>query len=91
MGWYSQNEGPRKSGLRVMRTGLVLFILFGAFFEMLFSAGRPQGWRDVVFPALLILFGLYLVLSRLGLFGPRKSGELEASQPTPPKPEDGGQ
>ena len=71
MGLYSGNEGPRRSGLRLMKTGLILFIIFGAFFELIFSATQPFGLRQVVFPAALILVGIYLIIDRSGLLGHR--------------------
>jgi peptidoglycan/LPS O-acetylase OafA/YrhL len=85
MGWYSRNEAARGSGLRVMRTGLILFVIFGGIFEMLFSISHPVSWRNYVFPVLLILTGLYLVVGRLGLLGGRKSEETDASLPAEPK------
>jgi hypothetical protein len=65
MGTYGENEEQRKSGLGVMRVGLILFILFGGFFEMIFSAGARFGLRQIVFPVGLILLGLYLIVKRL--------------------------
>jgi hypothetical protein len=65
MGRYGGNEEQRKSGLGVMRVGLILFILFGGFFEFIFSAGERFGLRQVVFPVGLILLGLYLIVKRL--------------------------
>jgi hypothetical protein len=65
MGAYGENEGQRKSGLGVMRVGLILFILFGGFFEFIFSVGARFGLRQVIFPVALILLGLYLVVKRL--------------------------
>jgi hypothetical protein len=65
MGAYGGDEGQRKSGLGLMRVGLILFILFGGFFELIFSAGERFGLRQLVFPVALILLGLYLVFTRL--------------------------
>jgi hypothetical protein len=65
MGAYGGNEEQRKSGLGVMRVGLILFILFGGFFEMIFSAGERFGLRQIVFPVALILLGMYLIFKRL--------------------------
>jgi hypothetical protein len=48
-----------------------MFIIFGSFFELIFTAGRPFGLRSVIFPAGLILLGLYLILARSGLFSNR--------------------
>jgi hypothetical protein len=65
MGAYGGNEEQRKSGMGVMRVGLILFIIFGGFFEFIFSAGERFGLRQVVFPVGLILLGLYLIVKRL--------------------------
>jgi hypothetical protein len=73
MGVYDGNEEQRKSGLGVMRIGLILFILFGGFFELIFSAGERFGLRQVVFPVALILLGLYLIFKRLR---PSQSGMI---------------
>jgi hypothetical protein len=68
MGWYGGDENQKRSGLGVMKVGFILFIIFGAFFEMIFSS-----FGNMVFPVLLILLGIYLVLSRSGLFGGNRS------------------
>lgn len=70
MGWYGGDAGQKQSGWGVMKVGLILFIIFGAFFEMIFSS-----FGNLVFPILLILLGGYLVLTRSGLLGGQKSGE----------------
>lgn len=67
MGIWGQNMTQRDAGLRVLRIGLILFVIFGAFFELIFTAGKPFGLRSIIFPAGLILLGLYLVLARSGL------------------------
>jgi len=67
MGVWGQNLTQRDAGLRVLRIGLLLFVIFGAFFELIFTAGRPLGLRAIIFPAGLILLGLYLIISRSGL------------------------
>ena len=48
-----------------MRVGLILFVVFGGFFELIFSAGARFGVRQIVFPVALILLGLYLIFKRL--------------------------
>lgn len=67
MGIWGQNATQRAAGMRVLRIGLVMFIIFGAFFELIFTSGMPFGLRSIIFPAALILLGLYLVLTRSGL------------------------
>ena len=71
MGTWGQNSSQRAAGLRILRLGLIMFIIFGAFFELIFTAGMPFGLRSIVFPAALILLGLYLVLSRSSLLESR--------------------
>jgi len=68
MGWYGGDETQKHSGLRVMKIGFILFIIFGAFFEMIFSS-----FSNILFPLLLILLGAYLVVRRSGLLGAKKT------------------
>jgi hypothetical protein len=76
MGAWGQSASTRAAGLRVLRIGLILFIIFGAFFELIFTSGMPFGLRSFIFPVGLILLGLYLVLTRSGLLG-RRSDSTE--------------
>jgi hypothetical protein len=71
MGRQSEDEKQKQSGWNVMRVGFILFLIFGAFFEMIFSS-----FGNVLFPILLIVLGAYLVLSRSGMLGSRKVNEL---------------
>lgn len=70
MGLYGGDENQKRSGLRVMKVGVILFVIFGAFFEMIFSS-----FSSVIFPLLLIVLGAYLVVSRSGLLGAKKTDE----------------
>jgi hypothetical protein len=70
MGWYGGDENQKRSGWRVMKVGFILFIIFGAFFEMIFSS-----FSNILFPVLLIILGAYLILSRSGLLGAKKTDE----------------
>jgi len=74
MGWYGEDENQKRSGLRLIKIGFVLFVIFGAFFEMIFSS-----FNNMVFPVLLILLGAYLVLSRSGLF---HKNNVQAQEPS---------
>jgi hypothetical protein len=81
MGAYTEDVQRRQSGLRVMKTGAILFIIFGGVFEgLIFSAFRGNGIQPYIFPALLILLGVYLVLVRSGLLSSRRSEPTD--QPT---------
>ncbi|HSO10791.1 MAG TPA: hypothetical protein VLT51_00350 [Anaerolineales bacterium] len=76
MGLYSGDANQKKSGIGMMKLGLILFIIFGAFFELIFSS-----FNNLLFPILLILLGAYLILSRSGLFGRKKEGSSSDSIP----------
>jgi hypothetical protein len=76
MGWYSENDGQKKSGASVMRVGFILFVIFGALFESIFSS-----FSSLLFPILLILLGGYLVISRSGLLGRKRETEAEVIPP----------
>lgn len=78
MGQYAGNEEQKRSGWGVMRVGFILFIIFGAFFEMLIFSSS----NSYVFPVLLIVLGAYLVFSRSGLFGTKKTEEHKIQEST---------
>ena len=61
MGRYTENPGQRASGLNLLKLGAVLFVIFAGFFEMIFNS---FAFSRFLFPAALILFGLYLILGR---------------------------
>jgi hypothetical protein len=73
MGLWEGNEQRRREGLRVAGVGFILFVVFGAFFELggWFFGDRSAG--QFVFPVLLIGVGLYLLVTRLwpGRVAPR--------------------
>jgi len=83
MGVWGQNPTQRAAGLRLLRLGLIMFVIFGAFFELIFTSGMPFGLRSIIFPVALVLLGLYLVLSRSGLLGSRSQDtNIESTENT---------
>jgi hypothetical protein len=76
MGWYGEDANQRRSGGKVMKIGIILFIVFGTIFESIFSS-----LNNVIFPILLILLGIYLVLSRSGLLGKKQENTADTSLP----------
>jgi hypothetical protein len=79
MGLYTEDEHRRQAGMRVMKVGAILFVIFGGFFELIFSAFRPYGIQQYIFPLLLVLVGVYLVVVRSGLFSSR---HVDSKDPT---------
>ncbi len=60
-GWYSGRDHMRQAGRRVVTIGLILFVVFGAFFEMIFQSSQLA---QIAFPAALIILGGYLIVTR---------------------------
>jgi hypothetical protein len=79
MGWYGGDVNQKRSGFGLMKTGFILFIIFGAFFELLVFSS----YNNLIFPVLLILLGAYLILSRAGLFRTKKI-EDQSDNSVPP-------
>ena len=61
MGRYTENPGQRESGWSLIKIGAILFVIFGGFFETIFNS---FAFSRFLFPAALILFGIYLILGR---------------------------
>lgn len=80
MGWYSGDGTQRESGVRVMKIGAIMFIIFGAFFEMIFNS---FSFSKFVFPVALILLGGWLLVARTGLLDRRAAGTDQQSQVPP--------
>jgi hypothetical protein len=64
-------EGVRQTGSILVRVGLVLFLVFGAFFELLLNISGRGELGGLFWSVLLIGLGLYLLLRPLGLLGRR--------------------
>jgi hypothetical protein len=71
-GTVTASPGLRANGVRLMTTGALLFLGFGAFFEgLLHISGRDFGAVGQAFlPAVLILFGVLLLARRVLTTGP---------------------
>jgi hypothetical protein len=74
MGLYQGDEQRRQTGLRIMKIAAVLFVLFGAFFQLLLSPFGLNAGR-YTFPLLMIALGVYLVVTRSGLFQTHKAAD----------------
>lgn len=78
-GMWSGSPSLREEGRRLIRIGLVIFLLAAVFFEFVldFSGLRSRGIGPILWPALIIAFGIYLMLSPSGLFGRKPDGPSE--------------
>ena len=77
-GWWSGSEGQRNAGKRVFGIGLILFVAFGAFFEMIFQTSTAA---RLFFPIALIVLGGYLILTRSRGFSWKPSEPEEVETP----------
>ncbi len=65
-GYTSGLPELQKKGLGVLRTGLILFVVFGVIMEFIFSMSGEAHWGGVMlWSVLLILVGAYLLVTRL--------------------------
>lgn len=76
MGWYGEQPQQKDAGARVIKIGVIMFVIFGTFFEMIFSS-----FSNMIFPILLIVLGAYLVVTRSGLL---KKNDNTNDNPLPP-------
>jgi hypothetical protein len=72
MGSQGDDESLRKQGIGFLRAGLVLFVILGFIFEVIFRMGDTMFSR-LFWPSAIILFGLYLILRQAGVLGRSKS------------------
>lgn len=65
-GYASDKPDLKKRGLNVLRTGLILFIIFGVVMEFIFSISGEAHWGGLLlWSILLTLVGVYLLVTRL--------------------------
>lgn len=66
-GWWSDRPDVRERGIRETRTGLILFVVLAAFFELVLNLGGFFGGDLIRFalPIFLISIGVLILLSRL--------------------------
>ena len=64
-GAYSDRPGARESGLNLAKIGLILFLVFGMIFELLFQiTGISFTGSSIFFPLALAAVGLFLLIYR---------------------------
>jgi hypothetical protein len=66
-GMRAEDEETRQRGKGMLRTGAIIFVLLGVFFETIFAAGGPLFGR-IFWPVAIILLGVYLILRQGGVF-----------------------
>jgi hypothetical protein len=72
-GSRADDEDTRQRGRGMIRTGIIIFVLLGVFFESIFAFGGSLFGR-ILWPVAIIALGVYLIL--------RQSGVISASGKT---------
>jgi hypothetical protein len=78
-GKFSDLPELRGAGRHVINVGLVLFIVFGVFFELLIGISGFSRSNELMWPLALVALGLYLIFSRLIWKGDGSSGSKAGS------------
>jgi len=65
-GSYGDMEGARRAGLYLVRLGLILFLAFGVFFELLFFLLGERHASAIFWSVALIAVGIYIIFARGG-------------------------
>jgi hypothetical protein len=63
---YGAIEGPRRAGLFLIRLGVILFLAFGVFFELLFFLLGEHNGSAIFWSVALIAVGVYIIVARGG-------------------------
>jgi hypothetical protein len=83
MNIYLKRDGLRKAAGWVIGIGLILFVIFGIFFEVFLDLAGANIKSGVFLGSGLVLLGLFVVFSRL-LFSDRKKEPRIEERETPP-------
>ncbi len=63
---YGGQEGARRAGLYLVRLGVILFLAFGIFFELLFFLLGEHHASTIFWSVALIAVGFYIIFARRG-------------------------
>lgn len=81
-GAWSDRPDLRKQGLDTIVSGLTLFLLFGVIMEFVFSAAGVSTYGNpLLWSGLLILLGLFLLVTRLLRIGRTEGGQVDLFWP----------
>jgi len=64
-GMFSDLDDLRSAGRHVANVGLILFLVFGVFFELLIGISGANRANNLMWPLALVALGVYLIFSRL--------------------------
>jgi hypothetical protein len=62
--WWSRRPQLRQPGIVLVTIGLCIFVILGGFFELMIGFAGIQTPGRVLWPIMLILFGIFLLVGR---------------------------
>lgn len=81
-GYWTDQPDLRKQGLSTIRSGLILFLIFGVIMEFIFSVTGVSGWGNYLLWAILLaVMGLFLLVTRVLRVGKVDSGRIDLFWP----------
>ena len=81
-GYWSDQPDLRKRGMDTIRSGLILFLIFGVIMGFIFSVTGVSNWGNLlIWGILLALVGLYLLVTRLLRLGKAEGGRVDLFWP----------
>jgi hypothetical protein len=67
--WWSDRPSLKREGYKVMALGLILYLAFGTFFELVLGLNGSRGAGTAFWPVVLIVLGFVMLIGRLVDFG----------------------
>ncbi|MGE5124316.1 MAG: head GIN domain-containing protein [Acidobacteriaceae bacterium] len=81
-GQWSDQPELRKRGFATLRSGIILFIIFGVIMEFIFSVSGVARWGSLLlWSILLTLVGIYLLVTRILKVGKPDSAQVDLFWP----------
>jgi hypothetical protein len=81
-GYWSDQPALRKQGMDTLRGGLILFLIFGVIMGFIFTVTGVTHWGNLLLWAiLLVLMGLFLLITRLLRVGKAEGGRVDLFWP----------
>ena len=81
MSLYRGHVGLRRAAGWIIGVGLILFLIFGGFFEIILNVSDSRAVKGVFLGGGLVLLGIFMIFSRVIFARHRKT---EAPDPSPP-------
>ncbi|NIS83222.1 MAG: hypothetical protein GTO14_24150 [Anaerolineales bacterium] len=79
-GRNSESPSLRRTGVWLVNAGIILLIAGGIFFEMLIWTSPVRSGR-ILWPVLIIAFGIFLVIRQFGILAFRRPSEQQRETP----------